>query len=180
MAMEIQQLTHPDANPAAVRLAGLLRPRVDALLRGRRVRSALGGGWLGHPVHPVLTDLPIGFWTSAWVLDLTGHRDAARSLIGLGVISALPTAVTGANDWLGLDRRKDAAAMAHLAANATATALYFLSWRQRRRGHHALGIVTANAGALAATLGGYLGGHLAFGPPEGEASAGDGSPGGVA
>ena len=38
------------------------------------VRDLLSGTWLGHPLHPMLTDLPIGFWTSAWVLDLLGPR----------------------------------------------------------------------------------------------------------
>src|SRR3954466_9333095 len=66
------------------------------------VATVVGGSWLGHPLHPVLTDLPIGFWTSAVVLDLFGGRSrrrAAQTLVGLGVLSAVPTALTGVADW---------------------------------------------------------------------------------
>src|SRR5258706_7360815 len=66
------------------------------------IKDALSGTWLDHPLHPMLTDLPIGFWTSAWVLDLLGRerdRDAARKLVGAGVLCAVPAALTGAADW---------------------------------------------------------------------------------
>ena len=80
------------------------------------VRDVLRGTWLDHPVHPMLTDLPIGFWTSAWVLDIVGgkkDRDAARRLIGAGVLCAVPAALTGAADWSdteGASRRVGASA----------------------------------------------------------------------
>ena len=45
-----------------------------------RARSVLGGDWLGHPLHPLLTDLPIGFWTSSFVLDFAGKRAAGAQL----------------------------------------------------------------------------------------------------
>src|SRR5947208_10573528 len=54
------------------------------------VKNVLSGTWLGHQLHPVLTDLPIGAWTMATALDLTGGRRAdaaARRLVGLGVRS---------------------------------------------------------------------------------------------
>src|SRR4051812_20281538 len=127
------------------------------------VRDVLSGTWLGHPVHPMLTDLPIGFWTSAWVLDLLGprrHRDAARVLVGLGVLSALPAAVTGASDWADTTGRAERVGVVHAAANTTALGLYAASWVARRRGHTTRGIALATAGAAAATVGGYLGGHL--------------------
>src|SRR5580704_12933319 len=74
--------------------------RVTAALPDRGpVKDALSGTWLGHALHPMLSDLPIGFWTSSLVLDLVpGHKydDAARALIGLGILSAVPTALAGA------------------------------------------------------------------------------------
>ena len=66
------------------------------------ISTALAGTWLGHPLHPVLTDVPIGFWTSAFVLDAShqaGVRRVSRFLIGAGVLSAVPTVVTGLADW---------------------------------------------------------------------------------
>jgi len=130
-----------------------------------RVKDALSGTWMGHPLHPMLTDLPIGFWTSAFVLDLVGGKGsqrAARRLVGLGVLSALPTAAAGFADWsdtLGEDRRLGTA---HALGNTAALGLYTLSWRARRRGKRGRGVLLGLLGAGAATVGGYLGGHLVF------------------
>jgi uncharacterized membrane protein len=121
---------------------------------------------VGHPVHPPLTDLPIGFWTSAWVLDLVGGdqgRSAARVLIGAGVVCAIPAIVTGLHDAGaddGLDRRVVAA---HAASNGMATAAYAWSWWARRHGRWGRGVVLAMVGSGLATAGGVLGGQLAFG-----------------
>ncbi|MEU8274647.1 DUF2231 domain-containing protein [Microbispora bryophytorum] len=68
------------------------------ITRGR-ARGFLHGVWLGHPLHPVLTDLPIGSWTTALVLDLTGQKRAARAAVGVGLAGALAAAVTGLHDW---------------------------------------------------------------------------------
>jgi nitrite reductase/ring-hydroxylating ferredoxin subunit/uncharacterized membrane protein len=126
-------------------------------------KDLLSGTWLGHPAHPMLTDLPIGCWTSAFVLDFVGgrrSRHAAELLIGLGVVTALPTAATGASDWSdtwGASRR---VGLVHAAANASALVLYACSWRARRKNHYARGVALGILGATAATIGGFLGGHL--------------------
>lgn len=128
-------------------------------------KDALSGTWLGHPLHPLLTDLPIGSWTSAFVLDLVGGargEEAADRLVGLGILAALPTAAAGLSDWsdtVGEDRRLGTA---HALANSSALALYCLSWLSRRRGHRRYGRLFGYAGAGAATVGGYLGGHLVY------------------
>jgi uncharacterized membrane protein len=130
------------------------------------IRPTLAGEWLGHPLHPMLTDLAIGFWTSAWALDLIGGRRGARAatvLVGLGVASALPTAASGLVDWREMDRPKQRVGVVHAVANVTATALYAASFVQRCRGRRARGIATGMVAAGVATVGGYLGGHLAFG-----------------
>src|SRR6516165_6280983 len=80
-------------------LSSTVHAGVARLLPNGPVKDALSGTWLGHPAHPMLTDLPIGFWTSAFVLDLLGgkkSRGAAQRLVGLGVLSAIPAAATGA------------------------------------------------------------------------------------
>jgi nitrite reductase/ring-hydroxylating ferredoxin subunit/uncharacterized membrane protein len=129
-------------------------------------KDVLSGTWLGHPLHPMLTDLPIGFWTSAWVLDILGprrYRDAARVLVGLGVLSALPAAASGASDWSDTTGGSRRVGLVHAAANTAAATLYLGSWWARRRGHLARGVALGMAGAAAATVGGYLGGHLVQG-----------------
>ena len=146
------------AKPVASAVAG-------ALSNNQVVKDALSGTWLGHPLHPMLTDLPIGSWTSAWVLDMVGgkrSRPAAQRLIALGILSSLPTAAAGLSDWsdtIGEDRRLGAV---HAVANVAALSLYSWSWLARRKGRHAFGVVLGNLGAAAATGGGYLGGHLVY------------------
>jgi nitrite reductase/ring-hydroxylating ferredoxin subunit/uncharacterized membrane protein len=146
------------AKPVASAVAG-------ALASSATLKDALSGTWLGHPVHPMLTDLPIGSWTSAWILDVIGGergRDAAQMLVGVGVVAALPTAASGLSDWsdtIGEERRVGAV---HAVANAAALTLYSASWLARRRGRHGLGVALGHVGAAAATAGGYLGAHLVY------------------
>src|SRR5438552_17351851 len=64
------------------RLSGALNGAVRRGLATRGRADALHGVWLGQPVHPALTGLPVGFWTSAAVLDLVpGSERAAKVLI---------------------------------------------------------------------------------------------------
>src|SRR3954469_4732632 len=129
------------------------------------VSSLLSGTWIGHPLHPVLTDLPIGSWTSAFVLDLLGgprSRPAAQSLVGLGVLTAVPTAVTGLADWADTSGPTRRIGAFHALTNLVGLGCYTLSWRARRRGRHFRGVVLAMAGAAAATGAAALGGHLVY------------------
>lgn len=152
--------------------AEALDPAADAVERvvhaafpKGRVRDALHGVWLGHPVHPILVALPIGMWSGASLLDLTGgDRTAARRLVGAGVLVAMPTAWTGLADWseLGLFRRPKRVGLVHAAANAVSAGIYGASWLARRRGDDRRGTALALLGAVTLTVGGYLGGHLAY------------------
>ena len=126
-------------------------------------RDALTGRWLGHAVHPMLTDLPIGFWTSAFTLDLIGGRSsraAARKLVGWGVLCAIPAAATGATDWSDATGAERRVGLVHAALNSAAVACFTASWLARRRGRTGRGILWGLAGSTVATGGGYLGGHL--------------------
>jgi len=144
-----------------------LREVVAPVLTRDELRRWIGpGSPLGHSVHPVLTDLPIGFWTSALAVDLlVGPRGAraAQRLVALGVVSTVPTALTGASDYAALPggpaRR---VSVAHALTNASATALYAMSWSMRRRDHWFAGVATSVLAAGVATVGGALGGSLAF------------------
>lgn len=154
-----------EATTALDRFATPLHEAVRRALPAGPAKDALHGVWLGHPLHPLLTDLPIGFWTSAWTLDLVGGRRAAKAaetLVGLGVAAALPTALAGLADWSELAKPGRRAGTVHAAANAVATGLYALSFLARRRGQRGLGVALGMAGAGAATAGGFLGGHLVY------------------
>ena len=147
---------------------GLAKPAsraVAAAVAPHAVKDALSGSWLGHPLHPLLTDIPIGSWASALVLDLLGGRraeEAADRLIGVGVLAALPTAASGLSDWsdyLGSERR---IGFVHAVANVTAVTCYSASYVARRRGSRGTGLALSMVGAAALGIGGYLGGHLSY------------------
>ena len=126
--------------------------------------AALRGEWLGHAVHPILTDVVLGTWTSASLLDVLGGRDstaAAQRLVGAGLVAVGPTAWTGWAEWSVAGSREKRVGLVHAVANAVAINLYAASWFARRRGSHGRGVRLALAGAAVSGLGGYLGGHLA-------------------
>jgi hypothetical protein len=143
-----------DAAPAAL---------ADALISSRRRRDVLQGRWLGHAVHPLMTDFPLGMWASASALDLFGgpaSRPATERLLAMGLAAAVPTAVTGMAEWgetQGPDRR---VGVVHALTNTAALGLYGASLVSRRRGRHGRGVLLGLAGGAVATAGGYLGGHL--------------------
>ena len=163
-----------DAAVRALESDARLDPATDSVLElaGRISRSPAGaflrGEPLGHALHPLMTDLPIGCWTSAAVLDLVGGRDArpaARRLIGLGVLSAVPTALSGFAELGSVDpddRPTARVATAHAGLNSLALLSYARSWSARRRDRQVRGVVWSVVGATAASISGHLGGHLAF------------------
>ena len=132
------------------------------------VKDTLSGTQLGHAIHPFLTDLPIGTWTSAAVLDVVGGR-AARPAAGRrlapGLRAAVPTAASGLNDWADTTAASDPVrrvGAVHAVANVTALVCYAASFAARRRGSHGRGVALGFAGIGALTVGGHLGGHLSY------------------
>jgi nitrite reductase/ring-hydroxylating ferredoxin subunit/uncharacterized membrane protein len=161
----LRRLVHTLGTSEAVDKIGKpVASKVAEVIGHGTLKDVLSGTWTGHPLHPVLTDLPIGFWTSSFMLDLMGGKRAAaasRRLIGLGILSAVPTAAAGLSDWsdtIGEERR---IGTVHALANVAALSLYSWSWLARRRSR-GFGVVLGMLGATAATAGGYLGGHLVY------------------
>jgi nitrite reductase/ring-hydroxylating ferredoxin subunit len=172
-------MTHrllPPGNRAPVRvLAGLealdppakkIAKKVRDLTKPRPVKEALSGSWLGHPLHPVLTDVTIGTFTSAVLLDWLGgkrSRPATERLIALGLASTLPTVASGYSDWADTEVASDAVrriGIVHSAANATASWLFAASLVARRRGGSGRALALAGGATLVGS--GYLGGHMTF------------------
>jgi hypothetical protein len=140
-----------------------LEPTIRAVF-GTGARSAvLRGEWLGHAVHPILTDVVLGTWTSATLLDFFGGRDSAASaqkLVGAGLLAAGPTFWTGWAEWSAAEAREKRVGLVHALTNGVALSLYTASWFTRRRGRHDAGAALALAGAAVSGVGAYLGGHL--------------------
>lgn len=166
-----------DTNPAPVSFAKrleettaldtpvrLIQPLVDSLLADRSRADALQGMWLGHAIHPLLVQVPIGAWTSATVLDLVGgldSRPAARKLVALGVLAFPPAAITGWAEWGGaLEQRDKRVGVVHALSNVAAAAMFAASWKARRRKSNLRGVALGLAGHAAVGMGGFLGGHL--------------------
>jgi nitrite reductase/ring-hydroxylating ferredoxin subunit len=140
-----------------------LQEAVSSVVRPRGLRDVLHGTWLGHPLHPVLVEVPVGAFVCAAVLDLLpGRRKSATTLIALGVATAGPAAVAGWTDWSELTKDRRRVGLVHAAANAVALGLYTGSLLARLRGHGAKGKILGFAGLSVAGLGAYLGGHLAY------------------
>jgi nitrite reductase/ring-hydroxylating ferredoxin subunit/uncharacterized membrane protein len=159
----VRQLESAEAlDPAAKAIGKAVR---DNLGNGA-LKAALSGTWLGHSVHPMLTDVVIGSFTSASLLDVLGSdSDAASQLIGLGLAAYLPTAAAGINDWADTEVIDDGirrVGLVHASCNALGAALYALSWRARRRGSGRVGAAFGLAGMAVMAAGGYLGGHLSM------------------
>ena len=142
---------------ASQTVLGWLRPLLDHPAADR-YKDLLHGRWLGHALHPILVDLPIGFWTSAWLLDLIGARKSARFLTGAGSVSALGAAASGLADWSVTDGRERRLGMAHAILNGTALLLQVAAIPSRR--HYRL---LSWSGSALATTSAYLGGELVFG-----------------
>lgn len=147
------------------RPAGAIAGAVGRVLQPGRLKDVLSGTPLGHPAHPALIAVPIGSWLGASWLDLVGGRtgrDAARKLVALGVVSAVPTALTGVSDWSDTSGAERRVGLVHALANSAGLGLYVASWRARRQGKQAKGAGLALAGAGVVGFSGWLGGHLAY------------------
>jgi nitrite reductase/ring-hydroxylating ferredoxin subunit/uncharacterized membrane protein len=128
-----------------------------------------GGRWLGHPIHPALSDLPVGLWTGATLLDLTdrspappGGAGAAGVLSAAGIIAACAAALTGLSDWTVSNEPDRRVGLFHGLLNTVALGLQCASLGTRMTGHRstarALGAASLTVTAGAA----YVGGHLVF------------------
>jgi uncharacterized membrane protein len=132
------------------------------------VKDALSGVWLGHPLHPILTDIPIGVWSSSVLLDWTGGKgsqSASDRLILIGLLAAGATAASGWSDWADAEQdeaRVRRSGLVHAAANGTAVALMLASYAARKRGARGRGRLLSLAGSGALGAGGWLGGHLTY------------------
>lgn len=128
-------------------------------------RSPLHTDVLGHSVHPLLTDVTLGCWMSASLLDLVGgasSRRAATVLVAAGVAAAGPTAIAGTGDWAGMSGVERRIGAVHAAGTDLATVILLGSLVARLRGRHGLGVELGLAGNGVAAAAGFLGGHLAL------------------
>jgi len=137
---------------------------------GRELKNILHGTWLGHPLHPALTDVPLGAWTAALALDamesISGRKElgaGADAAIAIGLVGAAGAAVTGLTDWSETNGRARKVGLLHGLLNVGATVLYSTSLVLRRKQKRNAGMGFAMLGFAVSSASAYLGGHLVFG-----------------
>src|SRR5688500_20352717 len=159
-------------NPAIDRVAEPLSKTVRGAYEsagpvGQQAKNAIHGVWLGHPLHPVFTDVPLGAWTTALALDVAAHGDpgmrrAATFAMGVGLAGAVGAAVTGLTDWSETDGQSRRAGLKIGLMNIAATSLFAAAFIRRRNDGHSAGRSCAWAGYAMATGAAYLGGDLVY------------------
>ena len=152
-------------------VASVLQPLYDRHRDNLVVELMHGGRWAGHSVHTALSDLPIGFWSGALVLDLLGkdvpaadgRMDPAATLSAAGLVAAAGTVATGVTDWAVSDGEDRRVGLFHGLLNSAGVALQAASLAARLTGHRrparALGVTSMAVTAAA----GFVGGHLVQG-----------------
>lgn len=139
---------------------------LDPLLKHERaplVMDFLHGRWLGHALHPVLSDLPIGFWTASLLLDAFGASTSAGLVNAAGSAAAVATAASGVADWTATDGRERRLGLLHGLLNVAGLSLQLMSLGARIRFDRGAAVRLSAAGWTVSTLAAYLGGELVFG-----------------
>ena len=130
-----------------------------------------GGRWAGHALHPALSDLPIGFWSSSLLLEVLGkdvrapgsRMDPAGTLSAAGLLAAVATAATGVADWNVSDDADRRVGLFHGVLNAAGMALQGASLAARLAGHRSPARVLSLASMTVTASAGFVGGHLVQG-----------------
>ena len=137
----------------------------DKLVAPPALDDVLGGGWLGHRLHPVAAQVPMGAWMMAVLLDLVGrekHAAAVDALLATGCLAALPTALAGAHDLGTTSGRETRVALVHAGTMDLALGLFVVAWIKHRRGQRRTARRLLLAGVVTAGVGAHLGGHLVY------------------
>ncbi len=132
--------------------------------RTRPLKDVLNGVWLGHPVHPVVTDVPVGALTAAALLDLAGQETAADIAVAAGVAGMAASAATGAADAVDTYGRTQVTATVHATIMVGTLGLYVtsLGLRLARPRSRPLAVGLSLLGYARLSAGAYLRGDLVY------------------
>jgi len=137
---------------------------------GRQAKNFLHGTWIGHPLHVILTDVPIGAWTATIAFDALnamGHRReyrvAADAALSVGLIGAVGAAASGLTDWQDVDPPARRIGLVHGLLNVASLVLFGSSLVARRNGARTTGRSLAALGYAVSMAAGWLGGNLVYG-----------------
>jgi nitrite reductase/ring-hydroxylating ferredoxin subunit/uncharacterized membrane protein len=130
----------------------------------RPIQNLLNGSWLGHPVHAVVTDVPIGALTVSIVADVIGQPIVADVSLLIGVLAMVASAVTGAADYTEVDGTARNRATVHSVVMVVSLVLYLISLAIRSTGpaDRLAPILIALVAYLLLALGAAIGGDLVY------------------
>jgi nitrite reductase/ring-hydroxylating ferredoxin subunit/uncharacterized membrane protein len=137
---------------------------------GKLLQDFLNGSWLGHALHPVLTDVVVGGATIAIFLDVLrvffgvdGLEDATAWTVGLTAVSGLGAIITGLTDFkdTATGNERNVAGL-HGLINIVAVLIFTVSLLQRLGGSHDAAFWTLVIGYLVISVGAYIGGHVVY------------------
>lgn len=158
-------------------LGGPLQTALTAFYHGREnetgsrkaLQDLLNGVPLGHPLHAMLTDVPVGAWTVTMVLDtvaaLSGNESletAADLTLGTGLAAAVPTVASGLTDWMDTYGEEMTVGLMHGLTMTTTVLLYTGSLLARLAGARGAGVALSNLGYALLAAGAYLGGDEVY------------------
>lgn len=149
-------------------IQGWVRGLFESGETSRRVRDFLHGTWLAHPVHAAATDVAIGAWTAAQVMDVVdvavGHKlsGAASLSIAVGLGGSVASAASGLTDWSYTSGEQRRVGLIHALLNVAAATLYSASLFNRIAGHRSAGKLLSAAGLTTVLASSYLGGDLVY------------------
>jgi uncharacterized membrane protein len=139
-----------------------------------RVERAMRGQWLGHPLHPIMTDMAIGGYTVAWALDLGWGltesqlsalqerlKDAADYSIAIGLVGSALCVITGPFDWATTKGKARTVGLVHLLTNVVGSGVYLAAWLTRKR-QPKVRFWLSMLGTVVITAGAYLGGYMVY------------------
>jgi nitrite reductase/ring-hydroxylating ferredoxin subunit/uncharacterized membrane protein len=135
---------------------------------GQPIKNALHGVWLKHPLHPAITDVPIGSWTAAAVLDVLEARGndeyaaGADAAVAVGLVGAIGAAASGLTDWSDTYGKTQRVGALHGLLNLGAAVLYGTSYALRKSGNRGVARALGFAGFATVLASAYLGGALSY------------------
>lgn len=129
------------------------------------IKDVLYGTWMGHPLHPPMTDITIGGWTLSMMMDVLGAEKASDLALQIGTLSAGGTALSGIAQWYDLQNMEEPRRLGayHATLNTVALGFYVTSIVLRKQDKRGAGIATAWTGHALSTTSAWIGGHLSFG-----------------
>jgi len=136
-----EERASPPTESATDRISEGLQTAIKAIVGSNRkpprlFKSLLNGAYLGHPLHPVLTDVPVTAWLITAIFDIiwlinpesaSWAARGAQAAVLIGFLGALGAVATGLTDWSDTYGHERRVGFLHGLLNSTATLLYLIS-----------------------------------------------------